>query len=137
MTDNKPELITENDPAWAVVTPAEEVPTKTFEIVVPPKVDPTVEKIIETANDVFDDPTVQVTISKVTPKIGAKAREIIYNIGFYAGLVGSVAPIIAAALTGDAQIVVASAGALALAFNSWLAKANLSKTAEDIDKAAA
>lgn len=98
------------------------------------KIDPTVETILETVDNIVDDPTVQATISKVTPKIGAKARAIIYNIGFYAGLVGTVAPIVAASLTGDSQIAVASIGAVALAFNSWLAKANLSKTAEDIAK---
>lgn len=98
------------------------------------EIDPTVEKALETITDVVEDPYVQATISKVTPKIGAKARAIIYNIGFYLGLVGAVAPIVAASLTGNAQIAVATLAAVALAFNSWLAKANLSKTAEDFAK---
>lgn len=97
-------------------------------------VDPTVRSTIDVIGRVVDDPTVQVTISKVTPRISAKARNVIYNIGFYAGIVGTVAPIIAAALSGNASVAVASVGAVALGFNSWLAKANLSKTAEDIKK---
>lgn len=137
MTDNTPNDLPPVDSVFSAIVAPAEVPTKTFEIVIPPKVDPFVEKIIETANDVFDDPTVQVTISKVTPKIGSRAREVIYEVGFYAGLVGSVAPIVAAALTGNGAIAVATIGAVALAFNSWLAKANLSRTAEDVDKAAA
>lgn len=94
--------------------------------------DTLIKDTIDNVNTVIDNPTVQLTISKVTPKISAKARNIIYTIGFYAGLVGVIAPVIAAVLTGDAQFAVATIGAVALAFNSWLAKANLSKTAEDI-----
>lgn len=98
------------------------------------KIDPTVETVLDTVDKIVDDPTVQATLSKVTPRIGANARNIIYTIGFYAGIVGAVGPIIAASLTGNAQVAVASIAAVALAFNSWLGKANLSRTAEDIAK---
>lgn len=99
-----------------------------------PSVSPEVQSVIDVANQVLDNPTVQVTVSKVTSKIPAAARNAIYTIGIIAGVLGTVAPIIAAALTGDTQVAVASIGAVALAFNSALAKFNLSKTAEDIAK---
>ena len=99
-----------------------------------PSVSPEVQTVIDVANEVLDDPTVQVTVSKVTPKIPAAVRNALYTIGIIAGVAGTVAPIVAAALTGDAQVAIASIGAVALAFNSALAKFNLSKTAEDIAK---
>lgn len=97
-------------------------------------VDPTVQKVIDTANAVAADPTVQVTVSKVTPRISAKARNVLYTVGAILGTVGTVGPIIAASLTGNAALTAGSIAALALLGNSLLAKFNLSKTAEDIAK---
>lgn len=102
-----------------------------------PVIDPTVQTVIDTVEQITDDPNVQVTASKVTPRIGAAARNVLYTIGQYAGIIGAIAPVIAAALTGNAAIAVASVGAVGLALQSTLAKLNLSKTAEDIAKEAA
>lgn len=100
------------------------------------EVNPDVQKVLDVVTGVANDPTVQVTVSKVTPKIGAKARNVLYTVGIALGIVGSVTPIVAAALTGDAAVAAASIAAIALAGNSILAKYNLSKTAEDIAKEA-
>lgn len=98
-------------------------------------VDPTVGKVIDVVNQVADDPTVAVTISRVTPSIPFNVRFTLYQIGFYAGLVGAVAAPVAAALTGNAAVAVASIGAIALALQSLLAKLNISKPIEDVKTA--
>lgn len=102
---------------------------------VAPQIDPVVQEVIQEIDRAANAEYVQVTASKVTPKIGAKARNIIYTIGVWLGVVGTVAPIVASVLTGDAANVAASAGGLALALTNLLAKLNLSKTAADIQKA--
>lgn len=91
-----------------------------------------VAKVIEVVEQVADDPTVRVTISKVTPKISANARKWFYNIGVAAGIIGSAGPIVVAALTGEAAVAGATVVGLALTINSLLARYNLSKTPEEI-----
>lgn len=75
---------------------------------------------------------VQVTASRVTPHIPANVRNIIYTVGIWAGVVGTVAPIVAAVLTGETATLVTSVGSLALALTNLLAKLNLSQTATDL-----
>lgn len=101
---------------------------------VAPQVNPVVQEVIQEVDRAANAQYVQVTMSKVTPRIGAKARNVIYNIGIVLGAVGTIAPVVASMLTGEAEIAVASAGALALALTNWMAKMNLSKTADDIVK---
>jgi hypothetical protein len=95
---------------------------------------PVVENVIDTIDNVTSNETVQVTVSKVTPKIGAKAREIIYNIGIVLGFIGTVGPVITAYLQGDAALAAASVIGISLALSNGLAKLNLSKTADDLNK---
>jgi hypothetical protein len=99
-----------------------------------PPVPAEVEQVIDTINNLANDTTVQVTVSKVTPKIGAKARNVIYTIGVILGGVGTVGPIVLALLTGNAAVVGASVVGIAYALSNALAKLNLSKTADDIAK---
>lgn len=99
-----------------------------------PQVNPVVQEVIHEIDRAANAEYVQVTASKVTPHIGSKARNVIYTIGVILGTVGTIAPVIAAVLTDNASVAVASAGALALALTNLLAKLNLSKTAEDIAK---
>ena len=99
-----------------------------------PKVAPVIEGVIDEIERAADSQYIQVTVSKVTPRISAKVRNAIYNVGIVLGAIGTIAPTIAAFLTGDAQLATVSAGALALALTNLLAKLNLSKTAEDVVK---
>jgi len=98
------------------------------------QVDPVVQNVIKTANEVINSEAYQVTASKVTPKIPASVRNVIYNIGFYLGIVATIAPSIIAALTGQAAVVGATVLGIVLVINNALSKANLSKTATDIAK---
>jgi len=99
-----------------------------------PRVNPVVQEVIKQVDRAANAEYVQVTASHVTPRIGAKARNVIYTVGVWLGVVGTIAPIVAGAVTGEAAIYVASAGALALALTNFLAKLNLSKTADDLAK---
>ena len=101
---------------------------------VAPQVIPVVQEVIHEIDRAANAEYVQVTASKVTPRIGAKARNGIYTAGVVLGAIGTIAPVVAGVLTGDASLYVASAGALALALTNFLAKMNLSKTATDIAK---
>lgn len=98
------------------------------------KISPVIQEVIQEIDRAANADYVQVTASKVTPKIGAKARNIIYTLGVWLGVVGTIAPIVASVLTGDASTLAASAGSLALAVTNLLAKLNLSKTADDLAK---
>lgn len=118
------------------VTVFDTAPQKVVDMVVP-YVNPVVPEVIREIDRAADAEYVQVTVSKVTPKIGAKARDIIYTAGIWLGVVGTIAPVIAGALTGEWQTMVASVGAIALSLTNLLAKLNLSKTAADIEKEAA
>lgn len=97
---------------------------------------PVVQEVIHEIDRASNAEYVQVTASKVTPKIGSKARNVIYTLGVWLGGIGAIAPIIAGLVTGDAANYVASAGALALSLTNLLAKLNLSKTADDLAKEA-
>lgn len=99
-----------------------------------PQVDPNVQAVIDEVNKAADDPYIQATVSRVTPNIPSKVRNILYTIGVWAGVAGAVAAPIDAVLTGNAAVAVASVGAIALALQSLLAKLNISKTAEDLAK---
>lgn len=101
---------------------------------VAPQVIPVVQEVIHEIDRAANADYVQVTASKVTPRIGSKARDVIYTTGVILGAVGTIAPIVAGLVTGDAQLYVASAGALALSLTNLLAKLNLSKTADDLAK---
>jgi hypothetical protein len=97
-------------------------------------ISPVIREVIQEIDRAANAEYVQVTASKVTPKIGSKARNIIYTIGVWLGVVGLVAPIVSSVLTGDAANLAASAGGLALSLTNLLAKLNLSKTANDLAK---
>lgn len=117
------------------VTPTEvEVTRDPFSKAIEAQVNPVVGKVIEEINNAANSEYIQVTASKVTPKIPAKAREIIYNIGIGLGAFATAAPPIIALLTGDAAIIGASAVGISLALTNLLSKLNLSKTATDIAK---
>ncbi len=58
-------------------------------------------------------------------RIPAKARSLIYTVGVLLGVAATVAPAVAALLTGEAQILTMSLGGLALALSNLLAKANV------------
>lgn len=58
-------------------------------------------------------------------RIPAKVRGVIYEIGTWLGFGATIAPALAALLTGEAQSLVFSLGGLALALSNMLAKANL------------
>lgn len=90
------------------------------------KANPVVDQIIGEINSAADSKYIQVTVSKVTPKIPSRVRNIIYNVGMWLGFVGIIAAPAAALLTGEAGIAVTSIGALALALTNLLAKLNLS-----------
>lgn len=93
-----------------------------------------VQSVVDEIDRAANSEYIQVTASRVTPSIGSSARNVIYTIGFYAGIVGTVAPMVAAYFTGDAQIIIASIGAIGLSLTNLLAKLNLSKTADDLAK---
>jgi hypothetical protein len=59
-------------------------------------------------------------------RIPANVRKALYVAGVIVGAIGTIAPAMASLLTGDAQLLVVSVGALALALNSLLARANVS-----------
>lgn len=98
------------------------------------KISPVIQEVIQEIDRAANAEYVQVTASKVTPKIGSKARNIIYTLGVWLGVVGTIAPIVASVLTGDAANLAASAGGVALSLTNLLAKLNLSKTASDLAK---
>jgi hypothetical protein len=98
------------------------------------KITPVIREVIQEIDRAANAEYVQVTASKVTPKIGSKARNIIYTLGVWLGVAGTVAPFVASVLTGDAANLTASVGSLALALTNLLAKLNLSKTANDLAK---
>jgi len=98
---------------------------------------PVVQVVVDEIDRAAESEYVQVTASKVTPKIGAKARDVIYTIGIVLGAIGAAGAPVVAILTGDAQIVAASVVGIALSLTNLLAKLNLSKTAADINKEAA
>jgi len=98
------------------------------------KISPVIQEVIQEIDRAANAEYVQVTASKVTPKIGSKARNVIYTFGVWLGVVGVIAPIVASVLTGDAANLAASAGGLALSLTNLLAKLNLSKTATDLAK---
>lgn len=105
-----------------------------FTVAVESQVNPVVAEVITKVNEVVNSESYQVTASKVTPYIPAKARAVIYTVGFYTGLVATVGAPIVATLTGEFAIVGATVLGIVLSFNNWLSKSNLSKTADDIAK---
>ena len=100
------------------------------------QVDPVVAEVLTKVNEVTNSEAYQVTASKVTPKIPANVRVVLYNIGFYLGIAATIGAPIVAALTGEAAVIGASVLGIILSLNNALSKANLSKTAEDIAKEA-
>lgn len=102
-----------------------------------PPLPPVIEEVITEMNRAAEAEYVQITVSRVTPKFSAKVREVIYTAGVVVGVIGTIAPAVAALTTGDAQIAIASIGALALAVTNLLARLNLSKTPEDLAKESA
>lgn len=113
------------------------VPNDPFAEKIEAQVHPVVDKVVKEMNEAANSEYIQVTASRVTPSIPANVRNIIYTVGIWAGVVGTIAAPIAAVLTGDAQVAVNSIGAIALALTNFLAKLNLSKTADDLAKQAA
>lgn len=120
----------------ATTKKARALPVDPFTEVVESQVNPVVAEVITKVTEVVNSEAYQVTASKVTPKIPAKARAVIYNIGFYLGIVATALPPFVAALTGQWAVIGASALGIVLALNNALSKANLSKTADDIAKEA-
>ena len=102
--------------------------------VVASKISPVIQEVIQEIDRAANAEYVQVTASKVTPKIGSKARNIIYTLGVWLGIAGTIAPIVASVLTGDASVLASSVGGIALSLTNLLAKLNLSKTADDLAK---
>lgn len=98
-------------------------------------VDPTVQKVIDVAHQVADDPNVEIAVAKVTPKIPSNVRNVLYTIGVWLGTIGTAGAPIVAALTGNAAVAGASILAAALAANSLLAKFNLSKPVKELPPA--
>lgn len=98
------------------------------------KVAEVLDDVAEEVNTASESEYIQATVSRVTPHIPANVRKVIYTAGIVFGVIGTIAPVVAAVLTGDAQNLVTSAGSLALALTNLLARLNLSKTATDIAK---
>lgn len=113
---------------------ARALPVDPFTVAVESQVSPVVAEVLTKVNEVVNSEAYQVTASKVTPGIPASVRNVLYNIGFYLGIVATVAPSIIAALTGNAAVVGATVLGIVLVVNNALSKANLSKTAADIAK---
>ncbi len=95
-------------------------------------IDPFTKEIIDTVNDVVENTEVQILVGKVTKNISAVWRDRIYTAGIIIGGVGTFATSVAAALTGDAQLLVATIGAVGLALTNTLSKLNLAKTPEEV-----
>lgn len=91
-----------------------------------PKVDPEAQKVSDAVTDITSNPDVQGAVDKVKPLIPAKGRGVIYTVGFWVGIVGTVAVSVAGALTGNAALFAADAGTILLSVSNGLARLNLS-----------
>lgn len=99
-----------------------------------PEVPEVVDNVVDEINRAAESEYVQVTVSRVTPRISAKVRNIIYTVGVALGAVGTLGPVVTTLLTGDAAVLGVSAVSIAYALSNLLAKLNLSKTADDVSK---
>lgn len=80
---------------------------------------------IDRINDALKEVQAVEVPQSLLARIPKKVRSAMYLAGAVLGVVGTVAPIVAAMLTGEAATMAISLGALALTINSLIARANI------------
>ena len=92
-----------------------------------------VDNITDAINDAAADDAFIAVVQQGTPNIPARVRNVLYTAGVVLGSLGVVVGPFLVLLSGDAKDLATSVVGAGLALSNLLAKANLSRTAQDIE----